>query len=146
MVPFSGTAPATNALVGGQVDYMCMGLVEAGPQVQGGSIKAFAIADTNRHPALPDVPTTKEAGLPEFQAMPWLGLFAPKSVPRPVLDRLTDAVDKALDDENVRKRLFDIGGTVPIRAKRGQQALRALVQSEIARWTPIISAANYKTE
>jgi tripartite-type tricarboxylate transporter receptor subunit TctC len=71
-------------------------------------------------------------------------LFTPKGVPRPILDRLTDALDKALDDHNVRKRLVDIGGDIPGKAKRGQQALAVLVKSEIARWTPIIKAANVK--
>ena len=151
-VPFSGVAPATAALLGGQVDYMCLA-IEVRPHVQAGTIKAYAIAATERHPALPNVPTTKEAGLPEFKALPWFALFTPKGVPRPILDRLSDALDrlsdaldKALDDDNVRKRLVDIGGDIPGKAKRGQQALAALVKSEIARWTPIIKAANVKDD
>ena len=145
VVPFSGAGPATNALIGGQVDYMCLA-IEVRPHVQAGTIKAYAIAATERHPALPNVPTTKEAGLPEFQALPWFALFTPKGVPRPILERLTDALDKALDDHNVRKRLVDIGGDIPGKAKRGQQALAALVKSEIARWTPIIKGAIIKAE
>jgi len=144
MVPFNGAAPAMNALVGGQVDYMCLGSAEGGPQIQAGTIKAYANGGTERHPALPNVPTTKEAGLSEFQGLTWFALFAPKDVPRPILDGLTDALDKALDDNNVRKRLLDIGGDIPGKAKRGQQPLVALVRSEIARWTPIIKAANIK--
>jgi tripartite-type tricarboxylate transporter receptor subunit TctC len=77
----------------------------------------------------------------EFEALPWWALFAPKGIAQPVLDRLTKALDKALDDDSVRKRLFDIGGEIPAKAKRGQQPLAALVKSEIARWTPIIKAA-----
>jgi tripartite-type tricarboxylate transporter receptor subunit TctC len=147
MVPFSGTAPATNALVGGQVDYMCLGLADAGPQVPAGTIKVYAVAATERHPALPNVPTTKEAGLPEFQASPWLALFAPKGVPQPILDQLSDALDKALDDQSVRKRLVDfIGGNIPGKAQRGQQPLAALVKSELGRWSPTIKAANIKSE
>jgi tripartite-type tricarboxylate transporter receptor subunit TctC len=144
-VPFSGVAPATAALLGGQVDYMCLA-IEVRPHVQAGTIKAYAIAATERHPALPNVPTTKEGGLPEFQALPWFALFTPKGVPRPILDRLTEALDKALDDHNVRKRLVDIGGAIPGKAKRGQQPLAALVKSEIARWTPIIKAAKTNVE
>jgi tripartite-type tricarboxylate transporter receptor subunit TctC len=87
-----------------------------------------------------------EAGLPEFLALPWFGLFAPKGVAQPILDKLTDALDQALDDVNVRRRLVDIGGNIPVKAKRGQQPLAALVKSEIARWTPIIKAANSKVE
>jgi tripartite-type tricarboxylate transporter receptor subunit TctC len=141
----NGAAPAMNALVGGQVDYMCLGSAEGAPQVQAGTIKAYAITTSERHPALPHVPTAKEAGLPEFQSS-WFALFSPKDVPRPILDALTDAVDKALDDQSVRKRFLDIGGDIPGKPKRGQQPLAALVKSEIARWRPIIKAANIKAE
>jgi tripartite-type tricarboxylate transporter receptor subunit TctC len=145
-VPFNGGAPAMNALVAGQVDYMCGDVVTAAPQLAGGTIKAFAIASTERNPVLPNMPTTAEAGLPEFQASAWFALFAPKGTPRPVLDRLTDALDKALDDQDVRKRLLDLGADIPRKEKRGQQALATLVKSEIARWTPIIKAANVKLD
>ena len=79
-------------------------------------------------------------------ALPWFALFAPKGVAQPTLDKLTDALDSALDDDNVRKRLVDLGGSVPSKAKRGQQPLAALVKSEISRWTPIIKAANVRAE
>jgi tripartite-type tricarboxylate transporter receptor subunit TctC len=145
MVPFSGAAPAMNALIGGQVDYMCLGSAEGASQVQAGTIKAYAITTAERHPDLPNVPTAKEAGVPELQSS-WFALFSPKGVPPPILDRLARALDEALDDPSVRKRFLDIGGDVPGRAKRGQQPLAALVRSEIARWTPIIKAANIKGE
>ena len=144
LVPFGGTGPAANALVGGQVDYMLNGIAEVGSQVQAGTLKAYAICTAERSPALPGVPTTKEAGLPEFLALPWWAFFAPKGTPRPFLDTLTDGLDKALDDQDVRNRLLDIGGDIPGKEKRGQQALAALVKSEIAHWRPIIKAANIK--
>ena len=81
-VPFNGTGPAMNALVGGQVDYMCDQIVNVVPQIKGGTIKAYAIATPERSPSLPDVPTTKEAGLPEFQVSAWNALFAPKGTPK----------------------------------------------------------------
>src|SRR5262249_49342309 len=146
MVPFTGAAPAANALIGGQVDYMLNGIHEVGQQVLAGTIKVYAIAAAERHPTLPSVPTTLEAGLPEFLALPWFGLFAPKGVPQPILDKLSDALDRTLDDDNVRKRLFALGGNVPSKAKRGQQPLAALVTGDIARWTPIIKAANVSAE
>jgi tripartite-type tricarboxylate transporter receptor subunit TctC len=146
MVPFNGTGPATNALIGGQVDYLITAVPELGSQIQAGMVKAYAIGAAERNPAVPNVPTAKEAGLPEFQASPWFALFAPKGTPRPILDKLTDALNKALDDQNVRKRLIELGGDIPGKAKRGQQPLAALVKSEIARWTPIIKAANIKLE
>ena len=80
MVPFTGAAPAANALIGGQVDYMLNGISEVGQQVLAGKIKAYAIAAAERHPTLPNVPTTLEAGLPEYMALPWFALFAPKGV------------------------------------------------------------------
>jgi tripartite-type tricarboxylate transporter receptor subunit TctC len=141
-VPFNGTGPALTALISGQVDYMCDQIVNLVQQVQGGQIKAYAIGTPERSPALPGVPTSKEAGLPEFQAQAWNALFAPKDTPQPILDKLSDALDKALDDQNVRNRFSDLGGDVPDKARRGQQALGTLVKDEIARWAPIIKTAN----
>ena len=142
LIPFQGTGPAMNALIGGQVEYMTDQIVNAVPQVQGGTIKAYAIGTTERNPALPNVPTSKEAGLPDFQASAWNALFAPKGTPKPVLDKLSAALDKALDDEATRKRLLDLGSDIPGKDRRGPQALSTLVKSEIARWTPVIKAAN----
>jgi tripartite-type tricarboxylate transporter receptor subunit TctC len=140
-VPFGGTGPALNALLGGQVDYMCDQIVNVVSQVQGGTIKAYAIATAERNPSLPNVPTTREAGLPEFQVSAWNALFAPKATPQPIVDKLSDALDKALDDEATRKRLLELGSDIPDKPRRGQAALAALVKSEIARWTPVIQAA-----
>ncbi len=144
MVPFNGSAPAINALVGGQVDYMCDPISDIVQQVQAGTMKVYATGMARRSPALPNIPTTKEAGLPEFEASAWYGLFAPKETPKAVLDTLSDALDKALDDDTVRKRLADLGCDIPDKSKRGQGALAGLVKSEIARWSPIIRAASSK--
>jgi len=140
-VPFNGTGPSMNALVGGQVDYMCDQIVNAVPQVLAGSIKAYAIATPQRNPALPDVPTTKEAGLPEFEASAWNALFAPKGTPQAALDKLTEALDKALSDEGVRKRLLDLGSDIPDGPRRGPAALGALVKSEVDKWGKVIKEA-----
>jgi tripartite-type tricarboxylate transporter receptor subunit TctC len=121
---------------------MCGGAPDVIPQAQGGTIKAFAVSSAERNPALPNVPTSKEAGMPEFQISAWNALFAPKNTPTPILDRLSEAVDKALDDDAVRKRITEIGCYVPEKARRGQQALAALVKNEIVRWVPVIKAAN----
>jgi tripartite-type tricarboxylate transporter receptor subunit TctC len=146
MVPFTGAAPAMNALLGGQVDYMCNAIPDVVQQIQGSMVKAYAIGTAGRNSTLPDVPTAQEAGLPAFDASAWNALFAPKGTPQPILDRLTDALDNALDDDGVRKRLLDLGCDVPDKRRRGQQPLAALVKSELARWTPIIKAANIKGE
>jgi tripartite-type tricarboxylate transporter receptor subunit TctC len=140
-VPFNGTGPAMNALVGGQVDYMCDQIVNAVPQINGGTIKAYAVATPERNPSLPNVPTTTEAGLPEFQAQAWNAIFAPKGTPKPIVAKLNDAINKALNDENVRKRLLDLGSVIPKPDERTPEALAALVKSEIAKWTPVLKAA-----
>jgi tripartite-type tricarboxylate transporter receptor subunit TctC len=145
-VPFGGAGPAMNALFGGQVDYICNVIVDSVAHVQSGTAKAYVISTAERSPVLPNLPTSKEAGLPQFDASAWNALFAPKGTPKPVLDALADALDKALDDETVRKRLLDLGCEIPPKSKRGPQALAALVASEIARWTPIIKAASVKAE
>src|SRR6266545_1329722 len=146
LVPFNGGAPAMNALVGGQVDYMCADIVTGGTHLESGRIKVYAIAAAERNPALAGVPTTVEAGLPEFQVSAWNGLFAPKATPKPIIDTLADALDKALDDDATRKRLLVLGCDIPNKPKRGPQPFLALVKSEIARWTPIIQAANVKMD
>jgi tripartite-type tricarboxylate transporter receptor subunit TctC len=146
LVPFNGGGPAMNALVGGQVDYMCADVALSISQLQAGTIKAFAVGTAERNPMLPNVPTSNEAGLPEFQASAWNGLFAPKATPKPVLERLAGALDKALDDANTRKHLQELGSDIPDKASRGPQPLAALVKSEIAKWTPIINSANIKVE
>ena len=140
-VPFNGTGPAMNALVAGQVDYMCDQIVNAVPQINGGTIKAYAVATPERNPSLPNVPTTTEAGLPAFQAQAWNAIFAPKGTPAAVVARLNEAVGKALEDEGVRKRLLDLGSVIPAPADRSPEALAALVKSEIAKWTPVLKPA-----
>jgi tripartite-type tricarboxylate transporter receptor subunit TctC len=145
-VPFNGTGPAMNAILGGQVDYMCDQIVNVVPQINAGTIKGYAIGTAERNPALPNVPTAKEAGLPEFEAQAWNALFAPKGTPKPILDRLSDALDKALDDDATGKRMLALASEIPAKPRRGQQPLRALVASEIARWTPVIEAARVKVE
>ena len=137
-IPFNGTGPAMNALIGGQVDYMCDQIVNAVPQIKGGTIKAYAIATPERNPSLPDVPTTTEAGLPAFQAQAWNAIFAPKGTPAPIVAKLNAAITKALDDPEVRKRLLDLGSVIPNGPERTPESLAALVKSEIAKWTPVL--------
>ena len=135
---YQGTGPALNDLVGGQVDYMCDQIVNLTPQIQAGSIKAYGIATEKRSPALPDVPTTKEGGLPEFQVSAWNALFAPKGTPGEVVNKLNGALGKALDDQSTRKRLLDLGADLPDKAGRSPEALQKLVASEIERWGKVL--------
>lgn len=141
-VPFNGTGPAMNALVAGQVDYMCDQIVNAVPQINAGTIKAYAIATPERNPSLPNVLTTAEAGLPAFQAQAWNAMFAPKGTSPAILASLSAAAGKALDDETVKKRLLELGSVIPTPADRTPEALAALVKSEIAKWTPVLKPAS----
>ncbi|MGY3691875.1 tripartite-type tricarboxylate transporter receptor subunit TctC [Bradyrhizobium sp. USDA 3240] len=141
-VPFNGTGPAMNALVAGQVDYMCDQIVNAVPQINAGTIKAYAVATPERNPSLPNVPTTAEAGLPAFQAQAWNAIFAPKGTSPAIIATLNAAVIKALDDENVRKRLLELGSVIPAPTHRTPEALATLVKSEIAKWTPVLKPAS----
>lgn len=140
-VPFNGTGPAMNALVAGQVDYMCDQIVNAVPQINAGTIKAYAIATPERNPSLPNVPTTKEGGLPEFQAQAWNAIFAPKGTSPEVIAKINASAAKALDDENVKKRLLELGSVIPAPAERTPQALGALVKSEVAKWSAVLKPA-----
>jgi tripartite-type tricarboxylate transporter receptor subunit TctC len=144
MVPFTGTAPALNALLAGQVDYVCDPILGPLPHVRAGTLKALAVATTKRHPALPDVPTSAEGGLPQFAAAPFYAVFAPKGTPQAVLDRLVTTLNTALDDDVARRRLVDLGAEIAEKDRRGPAALTALVKSEIARLTPILEAASQK--
>jgi tripartite-type tricarboxylate transporter receptor subunit TctC len=117
---------------------MCDQIVNLTPQIQAGSIKTYGIATEKRSPALPDVPTTKEGGLPEFQVSAWNALFAPKGTPKEIVTKLNGALVKALDDEAMRKRLLDLGAEITDRAGRTPEALEKLVTSEIARWNKVL--------
>jgi tripartite-type tricarboxylate transporter receptor subunit TctC len=140
-VPFNGTGPAMNALVAGQVDYMCDQIVNAVPQINAGTIKGYAIATPERNPSLPNVPTTAEAGLPAFQAQAWNAMFAPKGTSPAVIASLNAAAIKALDDETVKKRLIELGSVIPAPRDRTPEALATLVRNEIAKWTPVLKPA-----
>ena len=141
-VPFNGTGPAMNALVAGQVDYICDQIVNAVPQINAGTIKAYAIATPERNPSLPNVPTTAEAGLPAFQAQAWNAMFAPKGTSPAIIASLNAAAIKALDDEAVKKRLLELGSVIPAAKDRTPEALATLVKNEIAKWTPVLKPAS----
>lgn len=141
MVAYRGTGPALNDLVAGVVDYMCDQIVNLVEQINAGTIKAYAIATPERSPVLPNVPTTKEAGLPDYEVSAWNALFAPKDTPKPIVAQLNEALTKALDDPNTKKRLLDLGGVIPQGDERTPQYLGEFVKKEMARWTPVLKAA-----
>lgn len=140
-VAYRGTGPALNDLVSGQIDFMCDQIVSVAEQVKAGTIKAFAVASAQRSPALPDVPTTAEAGLPEYQIEAWNGIAAPKGTPKEVVDRLVDALNKALNDENTKKRLLDLGTVMPTATERTPDGFAAIIKRDAAKLEPALKAA-----
>lgn len=140
-VPYKGTGPAMTDLLGGQVDFMCDQTTNTTNQIKGGKIKAYATTTTKRLGALPDVPTAEEAGLKGFQVGIWHGLYAPKTTPKDVLDRLTQSLQKALQDANVKTRFAELGTEPVAQADATPAALKTKLETEIARWAPIIKAA-----
>jgi tripartite-type tricarboxylate transporter receptor subunit TctC len=140
LVAYRGTAPALNDLVGGQIDYMVDQSLNVIPQITAGTIKAYAVAAPARLEALPNVPTTKEAGI-DFIFSAWNAMVAPKGTPKDIVDKLSAALSKALDDPTVQKRYAELGSTGPTGADRGPAGLQKLVESEMARITPVLKAA-----
>jgi tripartite-type tricarboxylate transporter receptor subunit TctC len=140
LVAYRGTGPAMNDLVGGHVDYFCEQAVSVTGQITSGAIKAYAVSSAQRLATLPDVPTARELGV-DYQMSIWAGIFAPKGVPKEVVDKLAEALDKTLDDASVQKRLADLGGSIPAKDERSPARFDAYVKAEIARWSPILKAA-----
>jgi tripartite-type tricarboxylate transporter receptor subunit TctC len=143
LIAYRGTGPAMNDLIGGHVDTFCEQSVSVSKQVAGGVIKGYAVSASERLAALPDLPTAKEAGV-DYQMSIWAGIFAPKGTPAPIVNKLADALDKALDDGAVRKRIGDLGGSIPAKAERTPAAFQAYVNAEAARWAPILKASAEK--
>ena len=144
LVPFTGTAPVINAMLAGEIDYECDPVLGPLPHVRAGTLRALAVAAKKRSPMLPDVPTSYEQGLPEFDCAPFYAVFVPKGTPKPIIDKLAEALNKGLSEEIVQKRLADLGAEIAEPNRRGPEALAGLVKSEIARLTPILKAATAK--
>jgi tripartite-type tricarboxylate transporter receptor subunit TctC len=144
MIPFTGTAPVLAAMLGGQIDYECDPVLGTLSQVQAGAVRALAVAARKRSPMLPDVPTSYEQGLPEFDCAPFYAVFAPNGTPQPIVEKLTEALNKGLSEEQVQKRLSDLGADIIEPSRRGPKVLADLVKSEADRLMPILKAVTEK--
>ncbi len=140
-VAYRGTGPALNDLVSGQIDFMCDQIVSVAEQIKAGTIKAFAVASPQRSAALPDVPTTTEAGLPEYQIEAWNGIAGPKGMPKEAVDKLVDALNKALNDEGTKKRLLDLGAVIPTATDRTPDGFAALIKRDAIKLDPALKNA-----
>ena len=140
-VPYKGTGPAMNDLLGGQVDIMCDQTVNTLGFIKSQKIKAFGVTSKKRIAQLPELPTFEEAGIPKFELSIWYGLYAPKGTPKPVIDKLVAALQASLKDDVTKARFADLGAEVVGPDKAQPAALGATVKSEIDKWAPIIKKA-----
>ncbi|KAF1044334.1 tripartite tricarboxylate transporter substrate-binding protein [Xylophilus sp.] len=142
-VPYKGTAPAITDLIGGQIDLLCDQTTNTSPQIEGKKVKAFAVTTRQRlaTPLYKDLPTLDEAGLKGFEVTIWHGLYAPKGTPPAVLKTLNDALKVALKDPEFIKKEEGLGAVVAHDKRVEPAEHKKFVQSEIAKWGPIIKAA-----
>jgi tripartite-type tricarboxylate transporter receptor subunit TctC len=140
-VPYKGTAPAMNDLLGGQIDIMCDQTTNTTSHIKSGKIKVYAVTTPARLATMKDVPTMAELGLKSVEVSAWHGLWAPKDTPKPIVDQLSKALQVAIKDPSVTQRFADLGAVPVSEARATPDALKAQMQKEIERWTPIIKAA-----
>jgi len=140
-VPYRGLSEATNDLLGGQIDTLFDQVVTATPHILNAGENAIVVTVPARAPSIPNVSSVNEAGLPQLQTVAWTALFMPKSTPQPIIERINAAMQKAMEDPAIAKRLAEIGADIPPPAQRSPQALRQLVNAEIDKWVPLIKAA-----
>ena len=145
-IPYRGAGPAMTDLISGQVDLLVVQAAVALPQVQGGTIKAIANLSPSRSPALPDIPTSDEGGVPGLYMSGWFGFFAPKGTPKDVIAKLNGAMVQVLADPAVRARFTQLGLDVAPREQQTPEGLAAFHKGEIEKWWPIIKAAGVKAE
>jgi tripartite-type tricarboxylate transporter receptor subunit TctC len=145
-IPYKGTGPALNDLLGGQFDFMCDQTLNVLQPLRADLIKAYATTTKTRVAAASELPTAAEAGLPGFEITVWFGIYAPKDTPKPVIDKLSMALQEALKDPEVKSRLAASGAETVATERATPEALRAHLKSEIDRWVPIIKKAGVQAE
>lgn len=145
-VPYRGFGQTVNDVISAKIDGSCDLVASVTGHVQGGSVRALVVAAKERAESVPDVPNAIEAGLPEFLGETWTGLFVPKATPKAVFDTLQEALQQALDDPEVKRKLVAIGVRVPGNSERGGAYMQKLVETEIDRWADILNKAGFKPE
>jgi len=140
-IPYKGTGPAMNDLLGGQVDFMIDQTTNTTSHIKAGKIQVYAVTTPQRLPSLPEVPTMNEAGLPNFKMTVWHALYAPKGTPKPIIDRLSKALQEALQDPNLKQRYAELGAEAVSQERATPDALREHLKAEIDQWGPIIQKA-----
>lgn len=140
-VPYKGTAPALNDILGGQVDLLCDQTTNTTQHIASGRVKAYGATSKARLDTMKDLPTLAEAGLPGFEVVVWHGVYAPKGTPKAVIDRLVPALQAAIAEAQFGQKMADLGSQVVPKDKATPDSLRAQLKSEIDRWTPIIRKA-----
>jgi tripartite-type tricarboxylate transporter receptor subunit TctC len=145
-IPYKGTGPAMQDLIGGQIDMMVDQLSNSLPQVRAGKIRGYAITAKDRSPAAPDVPTVDEAGLAGLHISIWYGIWAPRGTPKEAVAKLNAAVVEALAEPATRQRLEQLGMEIVPRERQSPEALGAHQKAEIEKWWPIIRAAGVKLD
>jgi tripartite-type tricarboxylate transporter receptor subunit TctC len=145
-IPYRGAGPAMTDLISGQVDLLVVQAAVSLPQVQAGTIKAIANLSPQRSPALPNIPTSDEGGVPGLYMSGWFGFFGPKGMPKDVVARLNGAMVEALADPAVRKRYSELGLDIAAREQQTPEGLAAFLKAEIDKWWPIIRAAGIRAE
>jgi tripartite-type tricarboxylate transporter receptor subunit TctC len=145
-VPYRGAGPALNDLMAGQIDIMFDQATNSLPQVRGGTVKAFAVTSRTRLASAPDIPTVDEAGVPGLYIAYWHAIWAPKNTPADIVAVLNAAVRVALADATVQRRFLELGQETPPPERQTPAALKAHQSEEIAKWWPIVKAANIRAE
>jgi tripartite-type tricarboxylate transporter receptor subunit TctC len=140
-VPFSGTAPAMNALLGGQVDLLCDQTTQTTQHIKAGTVRMYGVTTKQRIRALPDAPTLSESGLKDFEVLVWHGVYAPKGTPAAVIDKVGSAIRTSLKDPAFATRMADLGAEIVPESKQSPEGLRTWLQSEINKWGPVIRSA-----
>lgn len=140
-VPYKGTAPAMTDLLGGQVDVLCDQTTQTLQHIAAGNVKLYGVTSNKRIAQLPNAPTLAEQGLSGFQVVVWHGVYAPKGTPKAATEKLTQALQAALLDPEVRKKLTDLGADIVPTDKQSPEGLATWLKSEIDKWVPIIKAA-----